>query len=84
MPNSQDVANAFASGAREVVEQGAWSSDVDVCYPQNAKVPGYDLSGGHKQEPAGVDYNVKPEVKNPRSVDGQLSVDGLKYDAQGK
>lgn len=80
MPNSQATADQFMAEGRGGSISTSESHEVDVCYPQNAKVPGWDLSGGSKMQPAMVDYNPKPEVKNPRSVSDQMP----EYDAQGK
>jgi hypothetical protein len=80
MPKSDETASQFMSIGTGGSTSESHSYEIDVCYPQNAKVPGHDLSGGTKTPGVGVDYNPIPEVKNPRSVSDQ----NPKYDAQGK
>ena len=80
MPSSQETANSFMTGGRGDQTPEPWSDKIDVCYPQNAKVKDFDLTGGTKMQPPSVDYDPKPEVKNPRSVSDQ----NPEYDSEGK
>ena len=83
-PRSLDIANAFmAEGRNGSVDHNDLEAPLSVCAPQlERKVGGYDLEGGIKQAPPGVDYNPIPCRLNPRSVSGQKAQ--IKYDGEGK
>ena len=70
-PKSGDVAAIFmVEGKANMTGDHSDAFPIEVCNPQNAMVPGWDLEGC---TPEGVnyDYDMKPMRLNPRSVAGQ-------------
>ena len=80
MPKSEETAQRFMIEGRGGEPPAPWGADSNVSDPQIASVPNFDTQGHTKTVPAGVDYDRKPERKNPRSMSDQAP----SKDAQGK
>jgi hypothetical protein len=69
MPRSEDVANMFMTGGRDGSMSESSAAPLEACQVVNTpSVLGFDLTGGHRMEPAGVCYDPRPDRESPKAV----------------